>query len=154
MFVFIFNFFIKSFLFILFILSFFSSLMLSLLLLILFLSQFTLSSLLFIYSYFYFCYYNHQGYFFSYQEYGYYHCCRRPYCLDLRHLCCCYCDIVLIAVFVVVSGNAVAFVIGIVFAAVVGVAIWIVGSVFLFLVFSLCHSYCKTSLCIRLICSL
>ena len=64
-----------------------------------------------------------------------------------------YCDIVLIAVFVVVSADVVAFVIGIVFAAVVGVAIWIVGSVFLFLVFSNCHGYCRTSLSIRLICS-
>ena len=53
-------FFIKSFLFIL---LFFSSLMLLLLLLTLFLTQFTLLSLLFIYSYFSFCYYHHQGYF-------------------------------------------------------------------------------------------
>ena len=105
---------------------------------------------IYIYIYIYICIY-----IYTYISYTY---CPRPYCLELRQLCCCYCDIVLIAVFVVVSGNVVAFVIGIVFAAVVGVAIWIVGSVFvlffLFLVFSLCHGYCKTSLCIRLICSL
>ena len=39
-------------------------------------------------------------------------------------------------------------------ATAVGVAIWIVGSVFLFLVFCVCHGCCGKSLCIRLICLL
>ena len=126
--------------------------MILLLLLVLFLSRFALSSLLFIFSYFYFCGCCHQGYCFSHQTCG---CCRYYHprcCLGLRHLYCCYCcDIVLITLFAVVSNQVVSFVIVIMFAAVISVAIYGVGFVFLFWIFSICHGYCMTSLCIPFI---
>ena len=129
--------------------------MILLLLLILFLSQFTLSSLLFIYSSLYFCNCYHQGYCFSYRTCGCCHCCCRRCCLGLRHLYCCYCyNVILVAVFAVVSSQVVSFVIVVVFATIVSIAICGVGFVFLFWVFSVCRGYCVTSLCIPFIYSL
>ena len=94
----------------LFIFLFISSLLLSLslllfLLLILFLSQFTLSWLLIFCSYYYSCYYYHQGYCFCYYFYGCYFYSHHHYYLQLRHLYCYYYIVILINGFLLFSSR-------------------------------------------------